>query len=58
VFLKEFVPAGVPWAHIDIAAVAHFEKEQNGYGAGATGFGVALTTEFLRRRFGAARRAR
>ncbi len=53
VFLKEFVPPGVPWAHLDIAAVAHFEREQSGWPAGATGFGVALTVEFLRRRFGA-----
>ncbi len=52
VFLKEFVPAGVPWAHLDIAGVAHFEKEQSGWPAGASGFGVALTMEFLRKRFG------
>ena len=51
VFLKEFVPAGTPWAHLDIAGVAHLEKEHAGYDAGATGFGVALTIEFLRRRF-------
>jgi leucyl aminopeptidase len=54
VFLKEFVPAGVPWAHLDVASVAHFEKEQSGWPAGASGFGIALTIEFLRRRFGAA----
>jgi leucyl aminopeptidase len=53
VFLKEFVPAGVPWAHLDVAGVAHFEKERAGYPAGATGFGVALTVEFLKKRFGA-----
>jgi leucyl aminopeptidase len=52
VFLKEFAPEGVAWAHLDVAAVAHFEKEQNGWPAGASGFGVALTLEFLRRRFG------
>jgi len=52
VFLKEFVPGGVPWAHIDVAGVAHFEKEHAGYAAGATGFGVALTMEFLKKRFG------
>jgi leucyl aminopeptidase len=52
VFLKEFVPPGVPWAHLDIAGVAHFEKEHAGFDAGATGFGVALTMEFLRRHFG------
>lgn len=51
VFLKEFVPDGVPWAHVDVAGVAHFEKEHAGYDPGATGFGVALTTEFLRNRF-------
>ena len=52
VFLKEFVPTGVAWAHLDVAAVAHFEKEQSGWPAGASGFGVALTIEFLKRRFG------
>lgn len=51
VFLKEFVPTGPPWAHIDIAGVAHFEKEHAGYAAGATGFGVALTIEFLKNWF-------
>ena len=52
VFLKEFVPSGVPWAHLDVAAVAHSEKEQSGWPSGASGFGVALTIEFLKRRFG------
>ncbi|HYX22090.1 MAG TPA: hypothetical protein VFA98_14710, partial [Thermoanaerobaculia bacterium] len=51
VFLKEFVPDGVPWAHLDVAAVAHSEKEQSGWPAGASGFGVGLTIEYLRRRF-------
>ncbi len=58
VFLKEFVPSGVAWAHVDIAGVAHFEREQGGWPAGATGFGVALTIEFLERRFGASGAAR
>jgi leucyl aminopeptidase len=53
IFLKEFVPKNVPWAHLDVAGVAHFEKEQSGWPPGASGFGVALTMEFLRRRFGA-----
>lgn len=52
-FLKEFVPKGVRWAHIDIAGVAHFAKEYAGHDPGATGFGVALTVEFLRRHFAA-----
>ena len=56
VFLKEFVPGGPRWAHLDIAGVAHLEKEHAGYDAGATGFGIALTIEFLRRRFTAAAR--
>ena len=51
-FLREFVPAGVPWAHIDFAGTAHLEKEHGGYGPGATGFGIALTIDFLRERFG------
>jgi leucyl aminopeptidase len=58
VFLKEFVPKGVRWAHLDIAGVAHFEKEHAGFDPGATGFGIALTMEFLRRRFGDGPRAR
>ena len=58
VFLKEFVPEGVPWAHLDVAGVAHFEKEQSGWPPGASGFGVALTIEFLKKRFGSRRRAR
>jgi len=51
IFLKQFVPKGVAWAHIDFAGVAHLEKEQAGFSAGATGFGVALSIEFLKRRF-------
>ena len=51
VFLKEFGPPNTSWAHLDIAGVAHLEKEHAGYDAGATGFGVAMTLEFLRRRF-------
>jgi leucyl aminopeptidase len=53
VFLKEFVPPDTAWAHLDIAGVAHLEKEHAGYDPGATGFGVAMTLEFLRRRFDA-----
>jgi len=50
IFLKEFVPPGVPWAHCDIAGTAHFEKARAGYPAGASGFGIASTIEMLRRR--------
>ena len=34
IFLKEFVPKDVPWAHLDVAGVAHFEKEQSGWPPG------------------------
>jgi leucyl aminopeptidase len=46
VFLREFVRDQVPWAHIDIAAVA---TEDSGPQKGATGFGVRLLVEYLRR---------
>jgi leucyl aminopeptidase len=58
IFLKEFVPAGIPWAHCDVAGVAHFEKARAGYPAGATGFGIAAAIDFLRTRYAGARRGR
>ena len=40
-FLREFVPEGLPWAHIDIAGPAYVEAKPWAYnGTGATGFGV------------------
>ena len=50
IFLKEFVPPGIPWAHCDVAGTAHLEKARAGYPAGATGFGIAATIDFLRTR--------
>jgi leucyl aminopeptidase len=49
VFLKRFVDYPT-WAHIDMAGLA-FEAKDNPYvpGKGATGFGVRLLTEFVRR---------
>jgi leucyl aminopeptidase len=44
-FLKEFINQDVPWAHLDIAAVATGDN-----GKGATGFGVRLLIEYLRQR--------
>jgi leucyl aminopeptidase len=49
-FLKEFIKDGVPWAHLDIAAVATEENGKGPFGKGATGFGVRLLIEFLRQR--------
>jgi len=46
-FLKQFVPDKVAWAHLDVAGVAYFEKEHNGQPKGASGFGVVLTATFL-----------
>ena len=45
-FLKEFVNDGVPWAHIDIANVA---TSDSGQITGATGFGVRLLVDYLKR---------
>ena len=45
-FLKEFVNDGVPWAHIDIASVA---TSDSGQITGATGFGVRLMVDYLKR---------
>ncbi len=40
-FLREFVPGGVPWAHLDIAGPAFNSDSPWAYnGKGATGYGV------------------
>lgn len=46
-FLAEFVPEGVPWAHLDIAGPAWAEKDQPLTPKGGTGFGVRLILEWL-----------
>jgi leucyl aminopeptidase len=48
-FLKEFIAQGMAWAHLDIAAVATTEDAGASGGKGATGFGVQLLVEYLRR---------
>ncbi len=47
VFLQQFVPEKVSWAHLDIAGVGYSEKEHNGLPIGAAGFGVVLTITYL-----------
>ena len=49
-FLREFTGDG-PWAHLDIAGVAHLERTRGDYYTqkGATGFGVRLLVELARR---------
>jgi len=51
-FLRNFVPEGIPWAHLDIAGTAwHTADPGRGYlGKGASGFGVRLCWELVRRR--------
>ncbi len=39
-FLQEFVPESVPWAHLDIAGPFFTDKAWRYYSPGATGFGV------------------
>jgi len=48
-FLREFVDAGIPWAHLDIAGVARTDKALAYCPIGATGFGVRLLIDFLER---------
>jgi leucyl aminopeptidase len=41
-FLQHFVPARVPWAHLDIAGMAVVEEDRPLASEGPTGFGVRL----------------
>ena len=45
-FLKEFVPAGVPWVHLDIAGPAFVTKGNEYIKRGGTGFGVLSLLRF------------
>jgi len=47
-FLKEFVPPGVPWAHLDIAGCAVSDSDDGEVVAGGTGYGVRTLVELLR----------
>lgn len=47
-FLREFVPAKVKWAHLDIAGTAFNSSGEHAYyGYGATGYGVRIFTRFV-----------
>ena len=48
-FLKRFVPAAIPWAHIDIAGTAHDTKDRPYRSEGSTMFGARLLVEWLER---------
>jgi leucyl aminopeptidase len=47
IFLKQFVPDGIPWAHLDVAGTASTEKDLPYYVKGATGFGIRLILDYL-----------
>ena len=48
IFLQEFVPEGVPWAHLDIAGPSYNQGEPHGYTPkGGTGVPVRTLVEFL-----------
>jgi leucyl aminopeptidase len=49
IFLKQFIPDHVPWAHLDIAGTAWTDKDLLAAPKGATGFGVRILTELARR---------
>lgn len=48
-FLKQFVDDSIPWAHIDIAAMADSPKNLPYSTKGATGFGIRLVVDYLSR---------
>lgn len=48
VFLENFVGEGIPWAHLDIAAVSLVRDDRLLTQRGATGFGVRLILDYLR----------
>jgi leucyl aminopeptidase len=49
IFLKQFVPDHIPWAHLDIAGTAWTDKDLLTSPKGATGFGVRILTELALR---------
>ncbi|MDP9122987.1 MAG: M17 family metallopeptidase, partial [Acidobacteriota bacterium] len=51
-FLSQFVGKLHSWAHLDIAGVAYLRAEDGRPGSDATGFGIASTLHWLRRRLG------
>ena len=48
-FLREFVPNGAAWAHLDIAGPMFKDKEWKYFDAGALGFGVKTLVDLSER---------
>jgi leucyl aminopeptidase len=49
IFLKQFVDKKVPWAHLDIAGTGDTDKDQPYCPMGATGFGIRLLVDYIRK---------
>ena len=47
-FLQEFVPKGIPWAHLDIAGPSFVNKKWKYFAPGATGFGARVLAGFVK----------
>jgi leucyl aminopeptidase len=47
-FLQEFVPEDIPWAHLDIAGTAWSDVSEGVVAKGGTGFGVRLLLDLLK----------
>jgi len=47
IFLKQFIPDGIPWAHMDIAGTAWTSKDLSVCAQGGTGFGVRTLVELV-----------
>ncbi|KDO27530.1 hypothetical protein SPRG_06797 [Saprolegnia parasitica CBS 223.65] len=48
-FLQQFVEKDVAWAHVDIAGPSNYSAQRSYMPAGATGFGVQVLFEYLKR---------
>lgn len=48
-FLREFVPKGQPWAHVDFASPSWVDRPRHEHPGDATGFGVRLLLDVLQR---------
>ncbi|MBN2331848.1 MAG: leucyl aminopeptidase [Deltaproteobacteria bacterium] len=47
-FLQEFVPPELPWAHLDIAGPSFVNKKWKYFAPGATGFGARVLAGFVK----------
>jgi len=50
-FLKRFVSKEIPWVHLDIAGMAFSKKAASINSGGATGFGVRLLNDLIRKHY-------